>query len=286
MSLAVLTDSTACLPADLARRHGVEVAPLHVTVGKQTYAEGVDISAAEVADLLRDGKEKVSTSRPAPGELIERYRALAAAGATEIVSVHLSAQISGTVDAAHLAAVAVRDEIDVQVLDSGVLGMAMGYAACDGADAAARGASATEVSELIARRASDATTVMYLDSLEFLRRGGRVGTAQAILGQALAIKPLLTVADGQIQLLEKVRTRSKALTRLRAIAAGSAEQARGQHRAVRLAIHQLGWEDVADQTREALADQLPEAEITVVELGAVTSVHAGPSTLAVVVSPI
>lgn len=292
MSVAVVTDSTACLPAERAAAAGVQVVPLHVVVGTTSYAEGIDITAGQVADLLRSGKEQVSTSRPAPGELMEVYRTLADSGVTQIISAHLSAQISGTVDAAQLAAVAVRDQVEVQVIDSGVLGMALGYAACDGAQAAASGADASSVHELITQRCAAASTVMYLDSLEYLRRGGRVGTAQAILGQALAIKPLLTLAAGEITLLEKVRTRSKALSRLRVVAGQAAAQARRDGRSARVAIHHLGWEDVAEQTREALADALTEVDesgddvqVDVVELGAVTAVHAGPSTLALAVSP-
>lgn len=308
MSVAVLTDSTACLPPERAEAAGVAVIPLHVVVGGRSYAEGVDITAGQVADLLRSGRQAVSTSRPSPGELIEAYRGLAAGGATQIVSAHLSAELSGTVEAAQLAAVAVRDEVEVRVVDSRVLGMALGYAACDGAAAAAAGGGVAEVADLIERRAAESTTVMYLDSLEFLRRGGRVGTAQAILGQALAIKPLLTVADGQIGLLEKVRTRAKAMTRLREVAADAArrlsaggEQRSGTQGSVRIAIHQLGWSELAEQTRADLATALrgddsgsgsgsgsgsedTGVEIDIVELGAVTAVHAGPSTLAVVVS--
>lgn len=298
MGVVVLTDSTACLPVELARRSGVEVVPLHVGVGRRTYAEGVDITAGEVAELLRSGSDKVTTSRPAPGELVDRYRALARAGATRIVSAHLSGQISGTVDAAHLAATAVSEEITVDVVDTRVLGMALGYAAISGAEVAAAAEPgvgdetvAAAVVEAIRARAEGTSTVMYLDSLEFLRRGGRVGTAQAILGQALAIKPLLTLADGQIELLEKVRTRGRALARVTERTIEAARAALDQGREVQIAVHHLAWEDIADQARDGIREGLSEdrdvsqVEVVLVELGAVTAVHAGPSTLAVVVAP-
>lgn len=284
MAVAVLTDSTACLPAAMAEQAGVAVLPLHVLVGRRTYAEGVDIDASEVAALLRRGKERVGTSRPAPGEFVQRYRELVEqTGCEAILSMHLSGRISGTVEAAQLAAAAVREEVAVEVVDSRVLGMAMGYAACSAAEAAAAGASVQDVAQVARERAAASQTWFYLDSLEHLRRGGRVGTAAAIFGSALAIKPLLTLADGQVEMLEKVRTRTKALARLEhrclhAVAEGSGP--------VDVAVHHLGWAERAEQMRERLRLELPaECDVDLVELGAVTGVHSGPGTLAVVVSP-
>ncbi len=179
MTVAVLTDSTACLPADMAAESGVRVLPLHVLVGRRTMAEGVDIDAAQVAALLRGGRgaETVSTSRPAPGEFVQAYRDLVEqSGCDAIASLHLSSAVSGTVEAARLAADAVRDEVRVEVLDSRVLGMALGYAACAGAQAAAQGAGVEEVIDLAGRRCAASTTLFYVDTLEHLRRGGRVGT--------------------------------------------------------------------------------------------------------------
>lgn len=286
MSTVVVTDSTACLPADLAAEHGVDVVPLHVVVGRATYAEGVDISSAEVAELLRAGKERVSTSRPAPGELVQRYRALAARdGVDHLVSVHLSSRISGTVEAAELAAAAVRSEVAVSVVDSRTLGMAMGYAACSGADAAAAGAGPQEVMRQVRQRAGDSAAWFYLDSLEYLRRGGRVGTATAVFGGALAIKPLLQVSNGQVEPWERVRTRGKALARLESKAVQVARGHREARREVSVAVHHLGWAERAEELATRLRAELPDCRVDLVELGAVTAVHTGPGTLAVVVSP-
>lgn len=285
MTTVVLTDSTACLPAAMAQAAGVDVLPLHVVVGGTTYAEGVDIDATEVAALLRKGTEKVSTSRPAPGEFVQRYRELLdRTGCSSIVSLHLSHKVSGTVDSARMAAAAVSDEVRVEVIDSGVLGMAMGYAACSAGRVAAGGAGAQVVAEVARQRAAASNTYFYLDTLEHLRRGGRVGTAAAIVGSALAIKPLLTLAGGEVQMLERVRTRAKALARLeqRCIAdvKASGEQV------VDVAVHHLGWPDQAVAMCDRLRLELgTTAAVDLVELGAVTGVHTGPGTLAVVVSP-
>lgn len=286
MPTAVLTDSTACLPPELAEQAGVHVIPLHVTVGRQTLSEGVDISTAEVAELLRAGKEKVGTSRPAPGEFVEVYRALAEqTGCDSIVSLHLSAAISGTVEAAQLAAAAVRDEVHVEVVDSRVLGMAMGYAAWSAADAVASGADLAGAAEVARSRCAASATYFYVDSLEHLRRGGRVGTVQALLGSALAIKPLLTLAEGEVQLEERVRTRAKALARLETKCLETATAASSE-RGVDVAVHHLGWREQAETVAHSLREALPAGcRVDLVELGAVAGVHTGPGTLAVAVAP-
>lgn len=286
MPTAVLTDSTACLPPELAEEAGVALIPLHVQVGRRSLAEGVDISTAEVVELLRAGKEKVGTSRPAPGEFVERFREVAhATGADSIVAVLISSAISGTVEAAQLAAQAVRSEVAVEVVDSQILGMGMGYAAAAAADAAYAGGSPEQVASVARARCGATSTYFYVDTLEHLRRGGRVGTAQAILGSALAIKPLLMLSDGEVQLAERVRTRAKALARLEekcleAIAAAPEDVV------VDVAVHHLGWLEQAEAMRDRLRETVPQAgRLDLVELGAVAGVHTGPGTLAVTVAP-
>lgn len=285
MPTAVLTDSTACLTPELALEAGVSVIPLHVQVGRRSLAEGVDITVSEVADLLRAGKEKISTSRPAPGEFVVAFRELAAqSGCAQIVAVLLSSAISGTVEAAQLAAQAVREEVSVEVVDSRILGMGMGYAAAAAADAAYAGASLSQVADVARARCAASCTYFYVDTLEHLRRGGRVGTAQALLGSALAIKPLLMLADGEVQLAERVRTRAKALARLeeKCVEAVTAAGDVG----VDVAVHHLGWLEQAEGMRDRLQAAVPPgARVDLVELGAVAGVHTGPGTLAVAVSP-
>lgn len=286
MPTVVLTDSTACLPPEMAREAGVEVVPLHVQVGRKTFAEGVDITAAQVAELLRAGKEKVGTSRPAPGELVVAFRELqVATGADTIVALLLSGEISGTVEAAQLAAAAVADEVAVEVVDSRTLGMGMGYAALAAAQSARQGAPVEQVIELARARSAASSTYFYVDSLEHLRRGGRVGTAAAILGSALAIKPLLTITDGEVQLAERVRTRAKALARLEE-RCREAIEAVPAGESVDVAVHHLGWPEQAEGLQERLREACAgRGRLDVVELGAVAGAHTGPGTLAVVVAP-
>lgn len=280
MNVALVTDSTAYLPGSVVDAHRIAVVPLHVTVGGTEFSEGVDITTAEVATALRAFKP-VSTSRPAPQAFLDVYEQAAEQGAEGIVSVHISADMSSTVESAHLAAQ--QSPVPVRVVDSRSLGMAMGYAVVSAAELAASGASLDDVAAQALSRAEGSTAIFYVDTLEHLRRGGRIGAASALLGSALAIKPILGLVDGHIRPLEKVRTSSRALARLEELAATAAEDA--EH-GVDIAVHHLDSQARADDLSERLRDRLACArQVEVVELGAVVGAHVGPGTLAVVVSP-
>ena len=189
----IVTDSTASLPSDVAAKRGIVVVPLQVVIGARVYdevmAEGDDgATPAMVAEALKEFRP-VSTSRPTPSALLEVYEQAAAAGANEIVSVHLSGEMSGTFESAQLAA---RDApVPVLTVDSRQVGVATGYAALSAADVLDDGGSAEEAAEAARRRAAAATSLFYVDTLEYLRRGGRIGAAAAhlrrrALGQAAA----------------------------------------------------------------------------------------------------
>src|SRR4051794_35808766 len=188
----VVTDSTASLPPEVAQERGIVVVPLQVVIGATVYDEGADGATPElVAAALKDFRP-VSTSRPTPAALLEVYERAAEDGATEIVSVHLSADMSGTFESAQLAA---RDApVPVLTVDSRQVGVATGYAALSAAAVAAAGGSAEEAAGAALARAEASFSIFYVDTLEYLRRGGRVGAAAALVGGALAVKPLLQIA--------------------------------------------------------------------------------------------
>ncbi|RZU37505.1 DegV family protein with EDD domain [Streptomyces sp. BK022] len=276
--VAIVTDSTAYLPPGLMERHGITSVPLTVVLGDQALEEGTEISTRSLAQALQK-RRPVTTSRPSPEEFARTYREVAETGADGIVSLHLSAELSGTYDAAVLAA---REApVPVRVVDTGMVAMALGFCALSAAEAAEGDGTVDDAVTAAEKRAAGTSAHFYVDTLDYLRRGGRIGTAQALLGSALAVKPLLRLEDGRIELLEKVRTASKAIARLEEIVV---ERAAGAE--VDIAVHHLS----APERAGLLADRLRErvgglAELHVSEVGAVIGAHTGPGLLGVVVSP-
>ncbi|MFC6881111.1 MULTISPECIES: DegV family protein [Actinomadura] len=276
-AVAVVTDSTAYLPAGLAERHGLAVIPMQIAVGGTVRDEN-DITTAEAAQALKEWRP-VTTSRPAPERFAQVYADAAAAGAGEIVSVHLSAAMSGTVEAARLAAD--QAPIPVRVVDTGTIGLGLGVAALSAAAAALRGAGADEAADAAMRRADRSRSLFYVDTLEHLRRGGRLGAAATLLGSALMVKPLLGISEGRITPLEKVRTASRALARLEELAVAEAGDRR-----VDLGVQHLAAADRAEALAARLRDRIPHVEdVYVGEVGPVIGAHVGPGMLGVVVAP-
>lgn len=276
--VAIVTDSTAYLPQRTMERHGITSVPLTVVLGDQALEEGTEISARSLALALQK-RRSVTTSRPSPELFAQTYRKVADSGATAIVSLHLSAEFSGTYDAAVLAA---KDApVPVRVVDTGMVAMALGFCALAAAETAESGGSVDEAVAAAEKRAANTSAYFYVDTLDYLRRGGRIGAAQALLGSALAVKPLLQLDGGRIEMLEKVRTASKAIARLEEIVVERA----GSNR-VDIAVHHLAAPDRAATLADRLRDRLPSlAELHVSEVGAVIGAHTGPGLLGAVVSP-
>jgi DegV family protein with EDD domain len=282
MSIAVVTDSTASLPPEVAAEHGIIVVPLQVVIGANAYDEGSEEATPEkVAAALREFKP-VSTSRPAPAVLHDAYESAARRGAKQIVSVHISGDMSGTFESAQLAA---RDaSVRVVCVDSRQVGVATGYAALAAAEAIGEGRSVEQAAEAARARAAASSSLFYVDTLEYLRRGGRIGAAAALFGGALAVKPLLTIEDGVVASLERVRTSGRALARLEELAV----EAAGEN-PVDVCVAHLANRERAEQLAEhldaRLADNLGGREVWCGELGAVLGAHVGPGMIAVCVAP-
>ena len=279
-AVVVVTDSTAYLPAGLADARGVRVVPLQVLIDGRVGEEGTDILPGDVAAALSSRRTPVGTSRPSPDRFARAYADAAAAGATAVVSVHLSAALSGTVEAARLAAQTAA--VPVRVVDSRSTGMGLGFAVLAAAEVASSGADEDATVAAATETARQTAVLFYVDTLEHLRRGGRIGHAAAMVGSALAVKPILHVdADGRIAPLEKVRTSSRALARLEDLAAERAGDG-----PVDVAVHHLATGERA----EALADRLRERlggvrSVHICEVGAAIGAHVGPGLLAVVIAP-
>ena len=279
MPVAVVTDSTSSLPEGLAAQRDIRVVPLSVRLGAQVGREGVEIDTTQLCAALADRRLDVQTSRPAPAAFLDCYRAALDAGASAVVSVHLSRELSGTWEAARLAA----DEIGadrVRVVDSRAACMGLGYAVLAAADTADGGGGIDEVAAAATDVARRCRIFFSLDSLERLRRGGRIGAAAAWVGTALAVKPLLHVAQGRILPLEKVRTTARAAQRLVELAA----QAAGEG-PVDVAVQHLAAAARAEEVAARLRERLDVARLLVSEVGAVIGAHVGTGLVGVVVVP-
>lgn len=277
MSVAVVTDSTSQLPDGFASRHGITVVPLYVLIDGEAGHDGTDVDAAALTDAL-SARRKVTTSMATPDELAKVYREVLDNGSDSVVSIHISSELSGTYGAAKRAAKEVGED-RVTVVDSRTTVMGLGFAAMHAAKAASEGSTAEEVAAAARGAVERSRTLFVVDTLEYLRRGGRIGTATALLGTALAMKPVLHIVDGKIKPLEKVRTTSRAMSRLVDLAVSSAGEG-----PVEIAVHHLAAPERASELANRLEDRLPNASGCVVsEIGAVIGAHAGPGALGVVV---
>jgi len=279
MSVAIVTDSTACLHPDDAGREGIAIVPLKVIIGEETFTEGCGLSGDVIADALK-AKKAVSTSRPTPDEFLEVYESLAADGAEQIVSVHLSAKVSGTLDAATVAGK--RSPVPVTVVDSAQIGLALGFAAGRAARARDAGGVASSMAAAARSAGESSTTLVYVDTLEYLRRGGRVGALGALVGSALAVKPILTIRDGALIPLERVRTSAKAMARLEAL---TVEAATAAESGFDIGIQHLAAHDVAEAFAQKLAAALGRDRVPVDEISAVLGAHVGPGTVSMSLTP-
>jgi DegV family protein with EDD domain len=278
--VAVVTDSTAYLPPGVIEKYGIEVVPLYVVLAGRSGREGSEIGPDDVARALSVRGGSVSTSRPTPGDFVAAYRRRLGEGADRLVSIHLSAELSSTSDAARLAASQVGEHL-VTVVDSRSTAMGMGFAVLAAARAAAEGADAATVAEVAQDTAAATRTFFMVDTLEHLRRGGRIGSAAALLGTALSVKPVLHVRGGKVVPLEKVRTTARALNRLVQRAVEAADDA-----PVALAVHHLAAPERAERLSAELRQQVPGlVELYVSELGAAIGAHVGPGAVGVVIAP-
>ena len=278
--VAIVTDSLAWLPAEVAARHGITVVPLHVHIGEEQFTETVDLSAGEFYARLRGGGPHPRTSQPAVGEFLEAYRA-AAKGADHILSIHASSKLSGTCNSAAVAAAQLREEcpeIGVETLDTQQIATAEGIVAVRAAQAAAGGATFPEVIAAAREMATKPRVLLAVETLEYLRRGGRIGRAQAFLGGLLHVRPILTVTDGEVAPLERVRTRGRMKERLLELMEREAGGRPLAHVGVGHAAAPEDGEELLDAVRRRFT---VTGETLFAEIGPVIGTYVGPGALAV-----
>ncbi|MCY3895152.1 MAG: DegV family protein [Chloroflexi bacterium] len=269
MSIQVVTDSTATLPPEIAAELGITVIPTHVSFGTTSYRDGVDLEIDEFYRLLETSPDHPTTSQPNPAEFAQTYSQVEGDG--PIVSIHVSTDLSKTVESARQGAAEVGREI--LVLDSRLVGPAMGFSVIAAARAGRDGASLEDIQGIVADHAERAHLVFVVQTLEYLKRGGRIGGAQAFLGSLLNVKPVLELADGVVAPVTRVRTMRKAHA---AIADRVREQA--PNGVSSWAILHAQAQAEHDRLKRDLADGLNADGDTIpnVPIGPVVGTHTGP----------
>jgi DegV family protein with EDD domain len=262
----VVTDSTADVPPEWCERFGIEVVPLRVLFGEESFRDRVDLSADQFFDRLRASDRLPTTSAPSPGDFAAVYERLSHE-CDGVVSIHISGDLSGTAEAARVGAGEV-EGFPVRVIDSRCLTICLAYLCRAAAEADSLEAAARQVEQRIPKQG----ILALLDTLRYLEMGGRIGRAQALLGTVLDLKPILSLADGKVVPLDRVRTRAKAIPRL-------LERLRQDLPVERLAVMHAQAPEDAERIRARLAAELPDVEVDVGELGAVLGTHVGPGTV-------
>ncbi|GAA1148615.1 DegV family protein [Nesterenkonia lutea] len=283
--IAIVTDSSCSLPVDrrtqevLLGQVGANIVsiPIPVMIGEQIYPETSAELDRDLPLALAQGTA-VRTSRPSPGRLLESYQQLQDQGYAGVVSIHLSAKLSGTVEAARLAAGQL--DFPVTVVDSAQAGLALGHSVIDAAMAAQLGGTLQAVAEVAADTARASESLFVLPQLDQLRRGGRINAMASLIGGLLWVKPLLQLVDGEIHPVERPRTMARALERLQARVA---EQAHAME-SPRLAVHGFGNDLQALELAVAL-EPLSAAPVPVVDLPPALGAHLGLGAVAVSLSP-
>jgi DegV family protein with EDD domain len=212
VTVKIVTDSNCDLPADLVARYGITVVPLYINIGKKSYLDGVEMTHEQFYEGLPHFESHPTTSVPGPGVFVQMYEGLAKAGATEIISIHIGGALSAMMAVARLAAEEITS-VPVTVFDSGQLTLGTGLLALTAARAAAEGRPQSDIISALEDQASRTHCVAALDTLEYLRRSGRLSRFQSSLGSVLQIKPVLRMHAGEFD-MERVRTRNGAHSRV------------------------------------------------------------------------
>ena len=271
----IVTDSTADLPPEIAQELGITVVPLVVIFGDRVYHDGIDLTSEQFFRLLAESPELPRTSQPSVGEFQRVYDQLAAE-TDSVLSIHVSSRLSGTVQTAHQAAQNLIGRCTIEVLDSGTVSMAMGFAVLAAARAAREGGDLEACAQAARSVLRRQRLAVALDTLEYLRRGGRIGRAQAFLGGLLRLKPVLTIRNGEAYPLARVRTHRKALDEILRVCLdrGSVVEA--------VVMHSTSTDDARYLAGE-VARRCPGVPVHTGRIGPVIGVHGGPGLIGLAV---
>lgn len=281
LKIAVVTDSTSDLPVNVYEENDIKVVPLHVHFGDKTYREGVDLSTEEFYSKLASAKVIPRTSQPAPHEFETVYRELMD-DVESIISIHLSSKLSGTYQSATIAANAIGSG-NIHVIDSNFVSAGTGLLALEAVRLSKLNAAVQDIIDRIEVLKTKLRLFFTVDTFEYLVKNGRIGKATAFLGTLLSVRPIMAIADGEVEPIEKLRgSRDKTLIRLAELAA----EAMPKGHAVRGAVVHALEPERGETLKMVLEELLPFDELLTCSLGAVIGSHGGPGTIGVVLYPV
>jgi DegV family protein with EDD domain len=275
-NVAVVTDSTCDLDKDLAAARGITVVPLNVHFGETVFADQIDISTDEFMERMATSSALPTTSQPSVGAFETAFREAAAAGAHEILCVTLSSRLSGTFQSASIAAENLADELTIEVVDSFSASYGLGFQALRATELAAEGHDVHAIAETLRNEIGRYHLVFFVETLEHLRRGGRIGKAAQMMGTLLQLKPLLRLDEGVIVPFERTRTRSKAVKALE----GFAEEI-GPADAYSVLYNTTPAD--AELLAQTLGVRTPQTPPVLTKVSPVIATHIGPAVLGIVV---
>ena len=274
MAIKVVTDSTSDLPADVAESLGIEVVPLNIHFGPDVYKDRVNLMPDTFYDKLINGNVLPTTSQPSVGEFIEVYERLGS-DADGIVSVHLSEKLSGTMNSARLASQQAKAECPIEVVDTFQVSMGVGICAMEAAEAANSGGDMNQVKLSVRNAVTRSQCFFMLETLEFLQKGGRIGKAQALIGNLLKIRPMLMLQEGEVHPLGRERTRRKGIAKL-------VDTVKELAPISGLAVMYSTGQDEAQTLAQNVSKFMIEGrEPMMLQIGPVIGTYAGPDTLGI-----
>jgi DegV family protein with EDD domain len=274
--IAIVTDSGVNVPAEVQREYDIHIVPLKVTFGDRTYRDGADITTAQFYEMLIGASQLPTTSQPSAGDFVEVYSRLSKE-ADAIVSIHLSALLSGTVKSALTARQSV-NHVPIEVIDSRSASLGLGFVVMAAARAARESGSLADVLAAAQDLIPRISVLFVVDTLKYLHMGGRIGGASTLLGSALKIKPLLQLTEGEVNPLERVRSKCRATERMLEIMAHRLEAEEGDG-LLHAAVAHADRADEALALKEQVESRFEPDEFYLVELPPALGTHVGPGTL-------